>query len=305
MTTYTTALPQWGLIRLAGADAAPFIHNQLTQDFLLIKETQARLAAWCSPKGRVLVSFYGWRPSAEEVLLLCPADSIDYAIKRLSMFVLRSKVKVSNASAEFSICGTLTPTAALDNSAINSGALPLAASDGTYALQLPSVAHSAAGDLGHFSPVIAVKPASEAIEIAATAHLDLWNEVQVLSGIAIIGEALREAFVPQMINYESIGAVNFKKGCYPGQEIVARSQFRGQIKRRAYIVHAPAALTAGAAVLTASDAECGLVVMAAPAAQGGWHAIVSVQSEHSSEALHVGDQTLRLLPLPYALAQDI
>ena len=98
MTTYTTALPQWGLIRLAGADAAPFIHNQLTQDFLLIKETQARLAAWCSPKGRVLVSFYGWRPSAEEVLLLCPADSIDYAIKRLSMFVLRSKVKVSNAA---------------------------------------------------------------------------------------------------------------------------------------------------------------------------------------------------------------
>ena len=90
MTTYTTALPQWGIIRLAGADAAQFIHNQLTQDFLLIKETQARLAAWCSPKGRVLVSFYGWRPSAEEVLLLCPADSIDYAIKRLSMFVLRS-----------------------------------------------------------------------------------------------------------------------------------------------------------------------------------------------------------------------
>ena len=305
MTTYTTALPQWGIIRLAGADAAQFIHNQLTQDFLLIKENQARLAAWCSPKGRVIVSFYGWRPSAEEVLLLCPLDSIEFAIKRLTMFVLRSKVKVSNASADFYITGTLTPTAALDNSAINSGALPLVGSDGTYALQLPSVAHSAAGDLGHFSPVIAVKTASAAIENAATAHLDLWNEVQVLSGIAIIGEALREAFVPQMINYESIGAVNFKKGCYPGQEIVARSQFRGQIKRRAYIVQADGAIAAGAAVLTASDAECGLVVMAAPAASGGYHAIVSVQSEHSAEALHVGECALRMLPLPYELAQDI
>ena len=305
MTTYTTALPQWGIIRLAGADAAQFIHNQLTQDFLLIKENQARLAAWCSPKGRVIVSFYGWRPSAEEVLLLCPLDSIDFAIKRLSMFVLRSKVKVSNASADFTISGTLTPTAALDNSAINSGALPLATKDGAYALQLPSVAHAAAGDLGHFSPLIAVKSASAAIENAAVEHLDLWNEVQVLSGIAIIGEALREAFVPQMINYESVGAVNFKKGCYPGQEIVARSQFRGQIKRRAYIVQADGAIAAGAAVLTASDAECGSVVMAAPAAQGGWHAIVSVQSERSAEALHVGASALRLLPLPYELAQDI
>jgi folate-binding protein YgfZ len=137
----------------------------------------------------------------------------------------------------------------------------------------------------------------------------LWSEVR--SGIATLSPAVFEAFVPQMLNYESVGGVNFKKGCYPGQEVVARSQFRGTLKRRGFIVHSEAALQAGQEVFNSSDAEqpAGLVVQAAAAPGGGWDAITSLQlSALESGSLHAGSgdgAPLTVLPLPYALMQDI
>ncbi len=120
-----------------------------------------------------------------------------------------------------------------------------------------------------------------------------------------------EALVPQMLNYESVGGVNFKKGCYPGQEVVARSQFRGTLKRRAYLVHGAEALTVGQEVFHSSDAEqpCGTVVQAAAHPAGGFDAIVSMQTSAALDgSLHAGaaiGPVLTLLPLPYPLLDDI
>ena len=114
-----------------------------------------------------------------------------------------------------------------------------------------------------------------------------------------------------MLNYESVGGVNFKKGCYPGQEVVARSQFRGTLKRRAYLVHTDAGLTVGQAVFHESDAEqpCGTVVQAAAHPGGGFDAIVSMQTSAAAQGhLHAGSANgpaLELLPLPYPLLDDI
>ncbi len=113
-----------------------------------------------------------------------------------------------------------------------------------------------------------------------------------------------------MLNYESVGGVNFKKGCYPGQEVVARSQFRGTLKRRAYLAHAPAPVAVGAEVFAQDDAEqpVGLVVQAAAAPGGGVDALVSLQIAATAGALQVGAAQgvpLTLLPLPYALLEDI
>jgi tRNA-modifying protein YgfZ len=143
---------------------------------------------------------------------------------------------------------------------------------------------------------------------ALTSEQWLWSEVA--SGIAMVSEPVFELFVPQMLNYESVGGVNFKKGCYPGQEVVARSQFRGTLKRRAYIVHADQPLNAGQEVFAASDAEqaTGTVVQAAPAPQGGWDAIVSMQIQSAQEALTAGSPegvALTVQSLPYALLEDI
>ncbi|MEY4712744.1 MAG: hypothetical protein RIS88_2194, partial [Pseudomonadota bacterium] len=120
-----------------------------------------------------------------------------------------------------------------------------------------------------------------------------------------------EAFVPQMLNYESVGGVNFKKGCYPGQEVVARSQFRGTLKRRATLAHAPAPLQAGTEIFNAQDASqpCGLVAQAAVAPGGGWDAIVSLQtSAMEGGTLTAGTAdgpVLSLQALPYPLLADI
>jgi folate-binding protein YgfZ len=141
-----------------------------------------------------------------------------------------------------------------------------------------------------------------------------WDWLEVMSGIAMITPAVAEAFVPQMLNYESVGGVNFKKGCYPGQEVVARSQFRGTLKRRAFLVSGPAAMTVGQDVFHSGDAEqaCGTVAAAAPTpgAEPGAHtAIVSMPlAAAQGGSLHLGaadGPRLEPLPLPYPLLADV
>jgi folate-binding protein YgfZ len=155
-----------------------------------------------------------------------------------------------------------------------------------------------------------VGPAGEAPAGPALAPV-LWQWGEVRAGIATVTAPIVEAFVPQMLNYESVGGVNFKKGCYPGQEIVARSQFRGTLKRRAFIVHADAELAAGQEVFHAADREqpAGIVAQAAPAPTGGWDAIVSLQLAAAEAGdLHAGSAegaSLQLLPLPYLLLADV
>jgi folate-binding protein YgfZ len=148
-------------------------------------------------------------------------------------------------------------------------------------------------------------PAGAALEPAA------WAGSEVRSGIATLTAPVVEAFVPQMLNYESVGGVNFKKGCYPGQEVVARSQFRGTLKRRAFIAHADAEVSPGLEVFQAADPEqpAGIVVQAAPAPAGGWDAIVSLQvAAAEAGGLHAGSADgapLHLQPLPYLLLADV
>ena len=131
------------------------------------------------------------------------------------------------------------------------------------------------------------------------------------SGIAMVSAPIAEAFVPQMLNYESVGGVNFKKGCYPGQEVVARSQFRGTLKRRAYLVHAGVPLQAGDEVFQAGDdtQPCGVVAEAAASPMGGFDAIVSMQvSAFDANAVHLSSasgELLTLEPPPYPLLADI
>ncbi len=305
-TAFTpTALPEFGLIRAQGADAASFLHNQLSQDFLLLKPGEARLAVWCTPKGRALVSFYGFKAAADDIFLLLPIDSMEFILKRLKMFVLRSKCTLSDATAEWRISGHIqTGSAGTAEQNMRSRTLEAGAETKGYALELPVVTV----DSTVFSREIRIEAALAAPEIAVNASSLLWwNWLQVQSGIALVGAALREAFVPQMINYESVGGINFKKGCYPGQEVVARSQFRGQIKRRAYIVRAAAELNPGADVQDAAGQDCGLVAMcAASPFSDGYAAIVSVQSSHlDAGALQVAGQALALQTLPYALLEDI
>ena len=291
-------LPHLGVIRAEGEDAAAFLHGQLTQDFALLDLQHARLAAFLSAKGRMQASFIGFKRSPADILLVCSRDLLAATLKRLSMFVLRSKVKLTDATAGFALLGI-----AGDAMASVAGSAQPAWSKADFDAQTIVHLYPADGQPRALWVAPAGTPAPEGS--ALDPALWLWSEVR--SGVATLSAPVVDAFVPQMLNYESVGGVNFKKGCYPGQEVVARSQFRGTLKRRAYIVHADAPLAVGAEVFHASDAEqpCGTVVQAAAALGGGFDAIASLQIAAAGDGLRVGDVALALLPLPYALLDDI
>nr|WP_315226491.1 folate-binding protein [uncultured Limnohabitans sp.] len=291
-------LPHLGVMRAVGADAASFLHNQLTNDVLLMKAGECRLAAFCNAKGRMQASFVVYKRSAEEVLLICRRDLIAQTVKRLSMFVMRAKAKLSDASDEFQLLG------------LAGDAVPLLTVE-------PWQRHAVgAADVLTLYPALGQARALWLAPMDAVAHAgtplsaDLWQVGEVMSGIAWVEQATFEAFVPQMLNYESVDGVNFKKGCYPGQEIVARSQFRGTLKRRAFIVQSTVPMTAGQEVFSSLNATqpCGLV---AQAAQHGavCVAIAELQlAATENSTLHLGaaqGPVLQLLPLPYLLRDDI
>ena len=293
-----TPLTHLGVIRAQGDEAAKFLHGQLTQDFALLGPQQARLAAYLSPKGRMLASFIACQRSATEVLLVCSRDLLAATLKRLTMFVLRTKVKLTDASDEFALYG-LAGDALIS---IAGSAFP-AWSKADFDDQILVHLYPALGQPRGLwiAPQGSPAPQGQALDAA------LWAWGEVRSGVATLSAPLVETFVPQMLNYESVGGVNFKKGCYPGQEVVARSQFRGQLKRRTYLAHSPSALAVGAEIFTAEDAEqaVGLVVQSAPAPAGGWDALVCLQTHASSADLRAGPAPLALQPLPYALLTDV
>ncbi len=290
-------LSTWGVIAAEGADAASFLQGQLSNDVALQKTSEARLAAYCSPKGRMLASMVIVKRAPDAFWLATPADGLPALLKRLRMFVLRAKVVLTDVSEAVPVWGQIAPGA------------PTAA---PWQVQ-------ASGDAGH---AVSLYPAAGLarwlVVGAATASGDLveadWMRAEVASGVVPVGAALADALVPQMLNYESVGGVNFKKGCYPGQEVVARSQFRGTLKRRAVpaVIEGPA--TVGQEVFGAADAEqaCGVLAYAAPLKaaepQGRWVAMVSLQLSAVGSALTLGSATgpsITLGGLPYGLLADI
>ncbi len=291
-----------GIIKVAGDDAAKFIHGQLSQDFSLLDLRTARLAAFCSAKGRMQASFIGFKLSATEILLVCSLDILAPTLKRLSMFVLRAKAQLSDVSTQYAIYGLAgSATQSIAENAHSAWA-KADIDDHTVVNLYP--AEKAARQLW-IGPADTPRPPGPAMDPT----LWLWSEVR--SGVATVSAPVVEAFVPQMLNYESIGGVNFKKGCYPGQEVVARSQFRGTLKRRSFIVHTSAAMAAGDAVYASDDdaQPVGTIVQSAPAPSGGFDAILSAQlSAVEAGQLHLGSSTgdaVNVLPLPYALLEDI
>lgn len=296
------SLTHLGLIRIEGEDAAKFIHGQLTQDFSLLGLNEARLAAFCSAKGRMQASFIGFKRSPTDILLVISRDLLPTTLKRLSMFVMRAKAKLTDASDDFALYG------------LAGSAVPPCDSTPTRPWSAAQIGAATSIDLYPAQGMprqLRVAPVVEAAPPGNVMPLSIWLWGEVRSGVATLSQPVFEAFVPQMLNYESVGGVNFKKGCYPGQEVVARSQFRGTLKRRSFIAHSNEAMTSGQEIFSGEDASqpVGLVVQAAPSPLGGWDCIVSLQlSALKSGTLHSGSSSgaaLALLPLPYALLDDI
>jgi folate-binding protein YgfZ len=303
------ALPDWGVIRAVGADAATFLHGQLSNDVNRLGLTQARLGAYCTPQGRMLASFVYARPGAEEFWLACSADVLAPTLKRLSMFVMRAKAKLTDASADLSVLGLVGATAATWLGAeAPARAWDKLDRDGAMVIRLPDSGLDGAtidrwlwiGPAAQAAAVIGALPALPAAQ---------WQRLEVRSGVVPVVAQTSGQFVPQMLNYELVGGVDFKKGCYPGQEIVARSHYLGKLKRRAFLLSGDTAMAAAQEVFWSEDPGQPAGVVARAAIDGQRHlALAELKiAVTRSGTLHLGQPdgpALCVLPLPYALPHD-
>jgi folate-binding protein YgfZ len=254
------------LLAVTGDDATTFLQGQLTNDVAALRPGEAQWTGWCSPKGRLLATLLlARRPDG--YLAMLPAELAPAIAKRLSMYVLRSKVKIAEVSAQYARHGL-----------IGAGEDLVRGASGQADLVLVAVGRDV-----H----VAIAPAGHAHLAALRAGTrpgrpEDWALALIRAGVPTVVAATQEEFVPQMANLDLIGAVSFRKGCYTGQEIVARTQYRGILKKRMALAHVDGAIPApGQSVYSPvfGDQSAGTIANVAPAPEGGYDVLVVAQIE--------------------------
>ncbi len=320
-------LDTFSIIDVNGLDAVNFLHNQLSNDIQHLDDAHMRRAGLCSPKGRLLASFLVWK-TINAVQLMVSADVRTSVRQHLAMFVLRSKVKLIDAHARLvcvglagDVCRCLAPLFPTlpdnaDGKVENEAGVLIRLTDSpeTAAQRFfsTSAPHQAArARILWVAPRSALNAHLYALDTELT-RIDpaAWDWLTLQTGEPWITAATQAQFVPQMINFELIGGVNFHKGCYPGQEIVARTHYRGTLKRRMMLAHtADAQIQAGAFVFHSLDSgqPCGTVVNAAPAPGGGSDCLVELKlAALNCGTIHfpaLDGPALSLRALPYAVPE--
>jgi hypothetical protein len=306
--TILADLSDTALIRARGAEVQNFLNGQFSNDLKQLDAAHSQLAAWCSPKGRMLAIFRVLRRGDDYLLQLPMALQADM-LKRLRMYVLRAKVTLDSMDEELRAIGVSGPTAEKiltthtgfspegENSCSTQGDLTI--------LRLPGI-HPR---FEIIAPVPAARKLWEHLKAEATmAGPGVWAWLDIMAGIPTVLPPTSEAFVPQMANLELVGGVNFKKGCYPGQEIVARMQYLGKLKQRMYRARVESDILPhpGDSIFAPNfpGQSAGTVVAAQPAPDNGFDllAVIQISSAEAGE-LHLGSETgprLALQPLPYS-----
>ncbi|MCY1268226.1 tRNA-modifying protein YgfZ [compost metagenome] len=299
-------LPHEGLLAVRGVDAAKFLQGQVTCNLNYLDQATSSLGARCTPKGRMISSFRIIQ-EGDGFLLAMASDLLEAQLADLKKYAVFSKSTLGDESADWVRFGLSQGDGAL---------LALG-------LDLPQTADSVARE----GNLIAIRLADGRVELWAPraeaaalesrlaaqlpqAPLDAWLLAQVRAGIGQVFGSTRELFIPQMINLQALGGVSFKKGCYTGQEIVARMQYLGKLKRRLYrLAQAEGELPQPGSELFSPvhQSSVGEVVLAAPAASGSELLAVLQEDAVNDGRIHLGaadGPTLSLLSLPYTLDAD-
>jgi len=297
-----------GALCVSGPDAAQFLHGQLTSDVLALERGAWQYSAWCSPKGRMLANFVVRRAQQERFDLLLSDDLVETIRKRLGMFVLRSKVSIESAGTASVRIGVGGPKAQAVVRAVW-GALPPSQQslevDGSAVIALPG-----ARWVAWVEPESAMNVWDRLAAKGRPAGFPAWEWLSIRAGVPLITPPIADQYIPQMANWDALHGVSFSKGCYSGQEVVARLQYLGRLKERLALAHVDAPPPAAGERLFAlsfGDQACGSVVNAAAAPGGGADLLAVLQlAARDGGDVRVGSPdgpTLTLLPLPYALPE--
>ena len=305
-------LSHLGLILATGEDAATFLHGQFCNDVLALGEGSAQWNGWCSPKGRLLVTLLAW-PGKQGIYLLLPRSLQPAIQKRLQMFVLRSKVKIVDESDTWVRFGVAGPNA---ESLLRNvtGMVPEKAMSSVHVDAGRIIKLSVSRYIVIASPDNAVLLWNQLAGKAVPVGARVWDWLSIQEGIITVMPETQDAFVPQMANYELVGGVSFRKGCYPGQEIVARTQYRGILKRRMALAHIEVTTMPlpGDKLFSEAfgDQAAGEIANVAPAPGGGFDMLFVAQISAINDndlkyAAPAGPPvSIKLLPYAVPLATD-
>jgi tRNA-modifying protein YgfZ len=269
-TAMPALLPDWGALRVSGEDAGAFLQGQATTDVLALKPGQTGCGAFCNPKGRVIANFRIGRQEQGFVLFVS-ADLIEPLSRRLQMYVLRSRVKLENLAGLSAVAGAFETSDALEDSGEWTESWALKDDSGRRIGLLPL---DGSTHLENESP-----PAA-------------WELADIATGFARITSATREEFLPQMLNLDWLGGIGLEKGCYTGQEIVARTHYLGQLKRRLFrfSLAGETAPMPGTALATGDNPVAGQIVNARADGNGHIHGLAVLALEAAeSHTLLLGD----------------
>lgn len=301
-----------GSIAVGGADAATFLQGQFTSDVRQVTPERSQLSAWCSPQGRMLASFRLFR-RGDSYYLRLPLEQVEPVLKRLRLFVLRAKVTLEDASESLIQSGLAGPKA-MSLLQETLGMAPdqvnevMQQADMTV-IRVPAV--SPRFELYGGVEAMTALWAQLASRVTLTGA-EPWRLLDILAGIPNIYSATTEAFVPQMVNLQLLGGVSFRKGCYAGQEIVARTQHLGKLKRRMYRAHVESTIPPKAGDVLFSpqadaDQPAGTIVDACRHPAGGYEVLAVVVIEYAENGtVLLGDgqgAKLEFAPLPYAIEE--
>jgi len=293
------------LIRVTGADATTFLQGQLTQDVGALENARVLWAAHCSPKGRMLASFLMWK-EGDAIWLDAPGDLAEPALKRLRMYVLRARVTLEDARTTVSRLGLCGPES---TAVLQAAGCPAAPAPGTHDVQegVTRVAISPERLL-LVGPPAALDPLQARLAPhCAPGRMQDWVDAAVREGVAEITLATQEEWIPQMLNWDLVGGISFKKGCYTGQEIVARTHYLGKVKRRLLRFRVAGGVEIGQELLQEGESVGKVALVGATSAEGSEFLAVVQREALAHGALHLGHAEGALvtpLPLPYPVAPD-
>lgn len=277
-----------GLLTVSGADAETFLQGQLSNDVDRISDTRSQLTAYCSPKGRMLALFRLFKRNGD-CYLLTQRERLTPVISRLQMFVLMSKAVLKDAGEDLIGIGVSGPNAVmLLTDAL--GKVPEAVDDVCESDELSIL--RVPGEYPRFMIYGAVSPARKLWQklavSAAPVGSDIWRLLDIRAGIPSVYNATADAFVPQMTNLQLLGGISFDKGCYVGQEIVARTKYLGRLKRRMYRLYFNASTlpqpgTDLYAPALRDDQSVGKLVDACRSPDGGYEALAVLMIDYAND----------------------
>lgn len=299
-------LTHLGLLKISGTDAVNFLQGQVTNDVKLLAGDNAHYTAYCTPKGRMLALFLAF-VHHDHLHLQLSRELLEPVMKRLKMYVLRSKVEITDASESIIKFGLNGPEAASMLvpvfSKIPTHDYELVSLENGVILKLPATVNSSRFEL--FTDATNAPAIWNALKAdCQLSGKPCWDWLEIQAGIPDIAPATQEQFVPQMLNLDLLNAISFKKGCYTGQEIVARTHYLGSVKRRTYLAsiesaHAP---LAGDKVMDGAKNEVGQIVRVAANPSGSFDALVEMRIDaKEAGSIYWSNSVVTLKNLPYAL----